>query len=351
VISDSCRRTHTTDYAKRRLCQPCVCQHTDCTVPRTWAVAADNDAAPDEDVLRQLTAVSSDRACSSMSPGRGKHTVLELARERRRPSSSCISRSPGLTLSAKNPKLDMGDIGGIRMEEILAREFVIATNRMHDSLANYYADRSRGNRGAESLQECATTGCSLLSNDMYMQALVEDARIGQEQLWFYRRHAHIITGRAHFEHFLGIERRLLLEAGMDAGVTEGLINQCRTAREAPRRGKFNANAFSGTLEELRRAVCGILAELREVAHDEPSQHQLSRRLTSVFKGVCGCVLVGVDASTLAPTVGLSAAGSAVSIAVGGAIVGQTISDLSGTGCLPGSRLLHRFRRANSVESA
>ena len=237
------------------------------------------------------------------------------------------------------------------MEEILAREFVTAANLMHESLVIYYADRSRGNRGPESLRECATTGCSLLSNDMYMQALVEDARLGQEQLWFRHRDLRIITGRAHFEHFLGVERRLLLEAGMDAEVAEALINQCRTARGATRRGKFNADAFNGTLEELRRAVCGILAELREAALDEASQRQMSGRLMSVFKGVCGCVLVGVDASSLAPTVGLSAAGSAVSIAVGSAIVGQAISDLSRTGCLPGSRLLRSFRRANSVESA
>jgi hypothetical protein len=34
-------------------------------------------------------------------------------------------------------------------------------------------------------------------------------------------------------------------------------------------GKFNADAFSGALEELRLVVCGILAGLREATFDEP----------------------------------------------------------------------------------
>jgi hypothetical protein len=231
------------------------------------------------------------------------------------------------------------------MDEILAREFVIATNQMHKSMTIYYADLSRGHREARGLLECATTGCSLLSNDMYVHALLEDAREWQERIWFHRREVQEITGRSHFEYFLGIERRLLREAGMDAGVTEALIDQCRTARKAPRRGKFNADAFSLALEELRLAVCSVLAELREATFDEPSQHQMFRHLASVFKGVCGCVLVGADASSMAPIVRLSTPGSAVSIAVGSAIVGQAITELSGTGCLPGTWLLHRFRRA------
>jgi hypothetical protein len=230
------------------------------------------------------------------------------------------------------------------VDEILVREFVIAANRMHESLAIYDADRSRGHLEPRGLLESATIGCSLLSNDMYVQALVADARSGQERKWFHRRDVREITGRAHFEYFLGIERRLLREAGMDPEVTEAIINRCRVDRKAPRRGEFDANTFSGALEELRLAVCGVLAELREASFDQPPQDQMFRRLGSVFTGVCGCVVVGLDASSLAVSVGLSAPGSAVSIAVGGAIVGQALTDLSGRGCYPRIRLLRRFRR-------
>jgi hypothetical protein len=230
------------------------------------------------------------------------------------------------------------------VDEILAREFVISANRMHESLAIYHADRSRGHLQSRGLLESATTGCSLLSNDMYVHALVEDARSGQERLRFHRRDVQEITGRAHFEHFLGIERRLLVEAGMDPGITDSIINRCRAARKAPRRGEFDANAFSDALEELRIVVCEVLADLREESFHQLSQRQMFRRLMSVFMGVCGCVVVGLDASSLAPTVGLSAAGSTISVAVGGAIVSQAITNLSGIGCFPGIRLLHGFRR-------
>ncbi len=230
------------------------------------------------------------------------------------------------------------------MDEILAREFVIAANSMHESLAIYHADRSRGRQEAPALLQCATTGCSLLSNNMYVQALVDDARTCQGQLRIHRRDVQVITGRAHFEHFLGIERRLLEEAGMDPGIANSLIDQCRLTRKVTRRGKFDADAFSNSLEELRLAVCEILAELREATFTQPAQHKIFQRLAWVFKGVCGCVIVGLDASSIASTVGLSVPGSAVSIAVGGAIVGQALTDLPGTGFHPGIWLLRRLRR-------
>lgn len=230
------------------------------------------------------------------------------------------------------------------MDEILTQEFVIAINNMYKSLTIYQVDQARGHQQSGSLLlQCATIGCSLLSNDMYVQALIEDARTGKEQLRFHRRDKRIITGRTHFDHFLKIEGRLLEEAGTDPGLAEAIIGRCREARKATRYSKFDANAFGGALEELRLAVCGVLGELRETSPNQPPPPQASGRLTSVLKGLGGCVVVGLDASSLAATVRLTAAGSAVSIAVGGAIVGQAITELSGTGCYPKILLLRRFR--------
>jgi len=206
-------------------------------------------------------------------------------------------------------------------------------------------DQSLGNRESRGLlAQCATTGCSLLSNDANVQALVEDARTLRDIPRHYRRDRHVITGRAHFEYFLGVELRLLEQAGTDPGLTELIIGRCREAREAARHGRFDANAFSGALGELRLAVCGVLAELRKATFDQRPPDQLSRRLVAVLKGFCGCVVVGLDGSTLAPTVGLSAAGAAVSITVGGAIVAQAIADFSGTGRHRRTWLVRRYRR-------
>lgn len=220
------------------------------------------------------------------------------------------------------------------MDEILAREFVIATNRMYESLTIYQVDQSRGHRDSRDLLECARIGCMLLSNDMYVPALVEDARAFQERRWSYRKDMRVISGRAHFEHFLKIESRLLQEAGTNPSLTDDIIRRCREARKATRHGKFDANAFSGALEELRLAVCGLLADLREPTFDQPPPHQLPRRLASVLTGVCGCVVVALDYSSLAASVQLSAAGSQVSVAVGSGIIAKAITDLSGAGCYP-----------------
>jgi hypothetical protein len=237
----------------------------------------------------------------------------------------------------------LGDIGGVCVDEMLAREFVMATKEMNESLTLYQMDQSRGKREARrQLIRCATTGCALLSNDDYVQALVSDARALQEQRWHYRRDKRAITGRAHFERFLVLEMRLMERAGADPETIGAIVDRCREARKATRQGEFDANAFSDALEELRFAVCSVLAELREDTFDQPPKDQLSRRLAAVFKGVCGCVVVGLNASSLASTVGLNTAGSAVSIAVGGAIVGQAITDLSGAGCYP-RWLLRTFR--------
>ena len=249
-------------------------------------------------------------------------------------------------MSVKPPSSTLGDTGGVCVDEVLTREFVIAANQMNRSLTIYQYDRSRGHRESRgSLLECATIGCSLLSNEMYMQALVEDARTFQERRRFRHRAMRKITGSAYFEHFLEIEGRLLEEAGTDEGLAEAIIDQCREARKATRHGKFDAYAFNRALLQLRLAVCGVFAELQEATFDQPPPYQLSHRLASVLKGVGGCVLVGLDASILAPAVGLPAAGSAVSTTIGGAIVDQAYTELSGAGCYP--RLLRRFRRHNT----
>lgn len=229
------------------------------------------------------------------------------------------------------------------MDEILARELVLATNQMYESLTSYQVDRGLENgEPARHLIQCATTGCSLLSNDAYMQALVDDARMLQHQRWRRRRDMQVITGR-HFEVFLGVESRLLQQAGIDRGLIDIIIGRCREAREPVRRGNFDPNAFTAALGDLRLEVCGVLAELLRATLAQRPPDQPSQRLAAVLKGVCGCVVVGLDASALASTVGLTAAGSAVSIAVGTAMVGQAITDFSGTRRHRRIRLPRRFR--------
>lgn len=213
-------------------------------------------------------------------------------------------------------------------DEIAARELVAAANKMHASLTLYETDQRLGRRDSDgSLVQCAITGCSLLRNVAYMQALIDDAKTLDERAADDRESLQAITAVDHFEFFLGVEGRLLDAAGADPSLTAVILHQCREAREAARRGEFNGYRFRRALEELRDEVCSVLTELRAITFLPAPPRPQYPRLVACFKGVCGCVIVGLDASSLAPTIGLTAAGSAVSIAVGAAIVDHALADL------------------------
>lgn len=214
-----------------------------------------------------------------------------------------------------------------RPDEILAHQLVAAANQMHASLTLYETDQRLGRRESDaSLLQCATTGCSLLRNVTYVQALIDDARTLNERAADNHEGVQAITNVAQFEDFLEVERHLLDAAGADSSLTAVILHQCREARETARPGEFNSSRFRGALEELSDEVCSVLAELRATTFLPPPRPRY-RRLLACFKGVCGCVIVGLDASSLAPTIGLSAAGSAVSIAIGSAVVDHALADL------------------------
>jgi hypothetical protein len=160
-----------------------------------------------------------------------------------------------------------------------------------------------------------------------MKALLDDAWTLNERSAENRKNLQIITAVDHFDFFLGAEGRLLKAAGTDPSLTTAILQQCREARAAARQGEFNAFRFRNALEELRETVCAEYLELRGATSDPGPSGRRYRRLAACFKGVCGCVVVGLDASALAATIGLTAAGSAVSIAVGAAVVDHALGDL------------------------
>lgn len=218
------------------------------------------------------------------------------------------------------------------MDEMLAREFVAAASEMNRLLTRYERDPNLGNRDSHDLLvECATIGCALLRNPEYVQALVDDARRFEEEITRHRPEMQYIMTTQHFNFFLGIEEDLLRLGGADPSLTDRILQRCRETREAVRPDKFNAGRFHLALVDLRDQVCRVLTELLRTTFDQRPPSRLSQRLRACFIGVCGCVVVGLDASMLAPTTGLSEAGSAASVAVGGAILSQAIADISGGG--------------------
>lgn len=220
---------------------------------------------------------------------------------------------------------------GDYMDAMLARQFVADANRMHESLTLYEADQNLGHRPSHHrLVQCATTGCSLLSNEVYMQALVDDARALRKASVHHHSHSREMMRSDHFELFLRAERRLLWQAGADPRLAEAIVGRCRETREVARQGELDAIKFHDALETLRSEVCNQLVELRKITFSKLRRKRSSLRLAAILKGVHGCLVVGLDASPMAAVV-LSPAGQAVSIAVGSAIVGLAINDLLATG--------------------
>lgn len=217
------------------------------------------------------------------------------------------------------------------MDDILARELVAETNRMHTALTLYETDRSLGRDSDDQLVQCAAAGCSLLRNDSYIQAMVIDSRTLTQRAREQRSTVQDIMEVHHFDFFLEGEKRLLTAAGADPSLVEVIIQQCRDARVKTGGDEVDTNQFRDALEELRDAVCRALAELRGSSFSQPPRRILQRRLMACFEGVCGGVIVGLDATALAVSIGLSAAGSAVSGALGAAIVGDAIANLRAAG--------------------
>ena len=218
------------------------------------------------------------------------------------------------------------------MDETLICQFVGETNQMYASLLLFETDRSLGCEDSSgSLFACATAGYSILRNVAYVQALLDDMRTLAERAGENYQNMQNIMTADHFEFFLEAEKGVLQAAGADSSLTMSILQQCRDMREAARRGEFSAFTFRSALEVLRDAVCGVLNELPDSATSQRPPRRLHRRLRACYAGVCGCLIVGLDASAFAASVGLTAAGTAVSAAVGAAIVDHAIGDLRAAG--------------------
>jgi hypothetical protein len=228
------------------------------------------------------------------------------------------------------------------VDETLVQGLVEDANQMYALLTPYQVLRREGY--GDALVRCATIGCRLLRDKALVQALVDGTRTFQEMAVAHRAEMQELVGVEHFELLLRTETYLLDRAGIDRSLIAVIVRYCREAREGARQGELDADTFRAALEKLGNQVCKLLEPSvtrgggnRESRHRSRADHARLRakhadqvaatQLQACLKGVCGCVIVGLDASTLAATVGLSAAGSAVSIALGGAIVGQAITEL------------------------
>ena len=143
-----------------------------------------------------------------------------------------------------------------------------------------------------------------------------------------------------FLSFLHLEKEILIKAGMSPASTASLIDECRKIDKL----QGDPSQVIEGVKTLRNKACDAVTELQVLRQSEIQQqvqqlqdqqqrqkaemerrerhHQIYHILRKVATGAGGILIVGLNFSTLAATVGLSASGAILSGELGvGLIVG------------------------------
>lgn len=131
-----------------------------------------------------------------------------------------------------------------------------------------------------------------------------------------------LTGdlRYFVHNFERIERKVLLAAGLDAELTDHLLDEARVALGSIRSWEGDEQALRWIVERLGEEVCGI----RGLLLNGHKRRNLKRVLRRVAFGTGGAAMIGINTASLAGTLGLTAPGAAVSEALGGILLGAAL---------------------------
>jgi hypothetical protein len=109
-----------------------------------------------------------------------------------------------------------------------------------------------------------------------------------------------------------------------AGIDDCTWSQLRQAAEEVRRhiahAGINGGRLTNAITRLREIACDMARELLKTIEKSATHQRALSVARRVALGVGGAAMIGVDASSLAATIGLSAPGAAVSAAVGGGLL-------------------------------
>lgn len=127
----------------------------------------------------------------------------------------------------------------------------------------------------------------------------------------------IISDVRHFtDGFLQIERKVMLAAGLDECTWSYLRQAVEAVRNYSVHMGINSRRIMDSVTYLREMACDIGTELGKSIEKSATRRRALNAATRVAFGVGGGALIGVNASSIAVTIGLSTAGAAVSTAVG-----------------------------------
>lgn len=178
---------------------------------------------------------------------------------------------------------------------------------------------------AEASSICCNT-LEILSNDALFFRDVET--LGQRQ----RNNSEAfreITGATtrslgHFHHFWEREKSLLIMAGMDRSLVERLSRIVDEMIERIRETRLSVVHLRNVINAVRDDTCNLSNTLNQSLQEERDLNAVERGVRRGWYAIIGAAIVALDVSSLVATVGLSAAGTAVSRAVGGALIGAAV---------------------------
>jgi len=120
-----------------------------------------------------------------------------------------------------------------------------------------------------------------------------------------------------FTNFLNAEKRVLIASGMDTDLVEMLIGQANQLIDQVRAEQIDPELMRAKVGQLRRIACKVADSLRR-----QQKHELIwGDIWKLTIAAGGCAIVGLNATSVVATIGLSTAGAAVSGAIGSALVG------------------------------
>jgi hypothetical protein len=210
----------------------------------------------------------------------------------------------------------------------LTRTYAAMTTNIEN--ADLAREAQNADAARQMLHRAAQEACNYLRDDRAIEGLVSDVQQMAVAAHGPGADPTTLTNPDHFEHFLEAETRLLASAGLDPLAVRQLISKCRAIRFAVIDQEATDEDFRAALIEARNASCDSVTVLAPSATESGLLRRVRRRLVPVSTILGGAVLVGVDASLLATTLGLSTWGTAVSAMVGGGLAQQAWSELRAT---------------------
>jgi hypothetical protein len=140
----------------------------------------------------------------------------------------------------------------------------------------------------------------------------------------------IIENSDCFATFLDLELEVMVKAGLSVDIVDSLIKSSRESIEDVQKRAKPASEVIETVRLLRDRACLLSDDLINEAKDEDRWEGVKERIKKVILGLGGVALIGLNASSLAASVGITAAGSAVSAALGAVFITSAAADIAKT---------------------